>query len=337
VAPLKTKSSSALSVAILLFVSFADLTRAEERLDTAEQCITKFIENIERVRERYAVYAHGEIIETSEESPETARLQWFVDEVNANSKSTRRYAESKWKYEKGDILGKEALDKILLVGEQVYFSAHRSRPLKLVRIPGNDEEVRKRKSMFISRLKVPNLFALTMFHNSVIKFPIKDDDVAEAFFGSMRLAISKKTELGIQGIWVSKPKHGIPRMVEVNFSKNDSYMPTIVRGSFLEESPNLESEFDVSNLESIPWYEIRTSWTRLDIDDKRFVPSEITNTTFRVSKLARDGREVQVVAFWSMPPAEAAELDPEKINSEALEPGELSKIRNELVERFVNR
>lgn len=313
---------------------------AEVIPSTAEECLTNFIENVEKVRERYAVYGQAEILETSKDSPGPVRLEWFIDEVRGDSPPPRRYAESKWRYETNDPFSKDSIERTLFIGDEVYFaSGRRSRSLRLLKIPGDKKEVRERRTAFLQNRKypVPNLFALSLFHNSIIKMPHGDDETAKVFFQSMNQVKSEKFDEGIRGTWISKPKHGTPRMLQIEFEESNGFMPSFVRGKFLVSMPKVGEDFDISTLKSTLWYENRTEWRPIEAGTKAFVPIELTNTLFRLNKSTKVGREVQVAAFWSRPDAEAIELDPQAINAEFYEPGALARVRKSLVSKFHKR
>lgn len=297
----------------------------------AQDCISRFSQNVDVVRQRYAEFGQCDLIETSDKSPGPARLEWFVDTVGGKTS----YQESIWKYTGSTPLPEGIWERRFITDGAIYYSnRRRSQPLKQIELTGTPDEVKAKRKQIISNnaYPIPNVFLLTVFHNSVFKIGTStDDSVADVFLGRLKLLNSRSDEKGVYGTWVTPPnRNDAPTLIEIDFLKSNGYMPSIVRGFFLDATLNNADPNELSKLKRTAWYTVESKWTKFGEGEELFAPSEVVNTQFRFNTKSGNGREMLIVTEWQKPTGPDTELTIENINQEIAIPGKLSALRESL-------
>jgi hypothetical protein len=302
--------------------------------NSAQECMDRYVNNSQKLEANRACCAECELTTSHGETAMDFGYRWVFLGVSERARK-REYVEATSLHNIGIPAG--YWERSLTVGDDYFYDlGPRTKPLvpsKEVEVRNNEERIdlfriRKRRLVF----RVPHPVVLTILPNSL--FLMRDDTHANLVHYVHRVlkpVDDKKMDTGFLGTWQS-PAVGL----EIFFAKHANYMPTIVRGYFLDKQKE-SMPITTKNFGELQ-YEIRNKWENVALGkDQVFAPTHVLNTMHKLNRKDGRSRELEIHAAWRFAVLDPEWLSAESLNAEIASPGAVSRLKEELVAKLEDR
>ncbi len=302
--------------------------------NSAAECLARFVENAEQLRSNTAVYAHMELVETKAAAEGTLNVEWF--RALSESPDPVHYVESRYLYSV-ETPTNGYWERCLSVGrDKFYHFGWQTRPLKHLSLreeflSKSEDEQEKLIEKTTTRFRVPSIVFSTIIPNTA--FIARTDthaNMVQYVHTILEPLEDQQNAVGFAGSWHTHSSFGM----EMEFDQEQGYMPTRVRGYYLNR-PGKDEPISPLDFGKVA-YDISATWQPIDRSSGIYVPVHVVNTVHRLNPKTDEGREIEVHAAWKRQALSTAELNAESLNEETQRPGRVAEAKFELQQRLAD-